>query len=153
MQEPRQILDYQSSATGRRFRLTVRIVLFTIFGVVLLFTALAVVVTPRFTSGPDRKREQTIGQIRDVCTQLESFKSDVGRYPSSAEGLEALVKCPPRVREWHGPYFYKVPKDAWGGNFQYQYPVGGDPEVFSLLSSGGDGVFGTDDDLDQFNKN
>ena len=88
-------------------------------------------------------------QISDLEQALEIYKLDVGRFPSSSQGLEALVSEPSGVRGWNGPYLKKgeLPLDPWGNPYEYRYPgQGNGPEITSL---GGDGrPGGTNEDAD-----
>jgi general secretion pathway protein G len=77
-------------------------------------------------------------QIEDLAASLDLYRLEVGRYPSTQEGLEALVEAPPGARNWNGPYLKKkqVPKDPWGNEFHYRYP--GEHGPFDLYSLGAD---------------
>ena len=61
-------------------------------------------------------------QIRDFEQALELYKLDVGRFPGSNEGLNALVRQPSSAKGWNGPYLKKddVPMDPWGNPYQYR---------------------------------
>ncbi len=83
-------------------------------------------------------------QIADFDKTLELFKLDVGRFPTTDEGLDALVKRPGTVNGWNGPYIKgELPKDPWGSPYRYVNPgPNGGPEIVSLGSDaapGGDG--------------
>jgi general secretion pathway protein G len=72
---------------------------------------------------------------------LDAFRLDVGRYPSSAEGLAALMAKPANAANWRGPYLTKdIPPDPWGGTYQYRAP--GPKGEFELMSFGKDGQRG-----------
>jgi len=76
---------------------------------------------------------------------LDQFRIDVGRYPSSGEGLPALVQRPGGVTNWSGPYLSKaVPADPWGRPYLYRAP--GQQGDYDLLSYGRDGQPGGDGD-------
>jgi general secretion pathway protein G len=82
-------------------------------------------------------------QIRDLEQALEMYKLDVGKFPNSGEGLEALVRSPGNARGWNGPYLRKdeIPLDPWGNEYQYQFPA--DTAVgYELISYGSDGRAG-----------
>ena len=66
------------------------------------------------------KSKTALIQIRDLEQTLEMYKLDVGRYPSTAQGLEALVRKPNGAAGWNGPYLKKksVPRDPWGNEYQ-----------------------------------
>ena len=82
-------------------------------------------------------------QIRDLEQALELYKLDVGRFPNSGEGLEALVRSPSRARGWNGPYLRKdeIPLDPWGNDYQYQFPAD-TATGYELTSYGSDGRAG-----------
>ena len=72
---------------------------------------------------------------------LDTFRLDVGRYPTSQEGLEALRQRPSGVARWDGPYLKKdVPRDPWGNLYIYRSP--GDIDPYELESYGADGIAG-----------
>jgi general secretion pathway protein G len=84
-------------------------------------------------------------QIEEFGSALDLFKLDVGRYPSSQEGLQALVQQPGGIDRWNGPYLKKkeVPKDPWGNDYRYASPGQHGPYDLSSLGAdnreGGDG--------------
>jgi general secretion pathway protein G len=63
-------------------------------------------------------------QIEDFSTALDAFRLDMGRYPTTAEGLNALVAAAGGATRWNGPYLRKnlIPKDPWGNDYQYRAP-------------------------------
>ena len=81
-------------------------------------------------------------QIEDFSTALDVFRLDVGRYPTTAEGLQALVVQPVGVNRWNGPYLRKniIPKDPWGNDYHYRSP--GQHGAFDLYSLGTDNAEG-----------
>ena len=81
-------------------------------------------------------------QIEDFSTALDAFRLDMGRYPNSNEGLQALVTQPPGANRWNGPYLRKnlIPKDPWGNDYQYRAP--GQHGAFDLYSLGADNAEG-----------
>ncbi|CAK0753728.1 Type II secretion system core protein G [Gammaproteobacteria bacterium] len=81
-------------------------------------------------------------QIKDFSMALDIYKIDVGRHPTSQEGLQALVATPGSARNWNGPYLQKIPKDPWG--FDYQYKSPGDHGPFDIISLGADNAVGGD---------
>lgn len=77
-------------------------------------------------------------QIDGIEKALDQFRLDVGRYPSTEEGLKALTEKPADLARWSGPYLKKaVPADPWGKPYQYLQP--GAHGEFDLLSFGRDG--------------
>ena len=83
-------------------------------------------------------------QIEQLSNSLDLFKIDVGRYPDSQEGLQALVEAPSSAGSdrWRGPYLKKksVPKDPWGYDYKYVSP--GAHGAFDIVSLGSDGKEG-----------
>lgn len=77
-------------------------------------------------------------QLADLDAGLDIFYLDTGRYPSTSEGLQALVQDPGSVASWSGPYLKKsdLPKDPWG--YEYQYASPGDSRAYDLFSLGAD---------------
>ncbi|HVT91124.1 MAG TPA: type II secretion system major pseudopilin GspG [Tepidisphaeraceae bacterium] len=88
--------------------------------------------------------------IRAIDTALSAFKTDCGQYPTTAEGLKALLNSPSDKLNWNGPYLSKptLPLDPWGGPYIYKIPGAQVGQSYSLFSSGPDGVAGTADDID-----
>ncbi len=85
-------------------------------------------------------------QIQEFGTALDLFKLEVGRYPTSQEGLEALIAKPANARFWNGPYLKKklIRQDPWGNDYGYQSP--GDHGEYDLYSLGADGREGGEGD-------
>lgn len=81
-------------------------------------------------------------QIENLSTTLDAYRLEVGRYPTTAEGLQALVQAPPGATRWNGPYLKKstIPKDPWGNDYQYRAP--GQHGPFDLYSLGADNAEG-----------
>jgi general secretion pathway protein G len=80
-----------------------------------------------------------IGQIGQA---LDLYKLEVGRYPTTQEGLQALIQAPSGAPNWNGPYWKKstLPKDPWGNEYKYTSPVQNAP--YEIMSYGGDGKEG-----------
>ncbi len=77
-------------------------------------------------------------QIDALQKSLDQYRLEVGRYPSSEQGLAVLVTRPADEPKWGGPYLSKaVPKDPWGNDYQYRSP--GEHGEYDLLSLGKDG--------------
>jgi general secretion pathway protein G len=84
---------------------------------------------------------------------LDAFEVDCGRYPTAAEGLQALVAQPAGgVKGWGGPYLKALPKDPWGNAFKYVCPGVHNPQGYDLSSLGPDGKDGTPDDIGNWDK-
>src|SRR5690348_3955029 len=83
-------------------------------------------------------------EIDQIGQTLDLFKLENGRYPTTQEGLQALVTAPPGLTSWAGPYWKKatVPKDPWGHEYKYASP--GAHGAYDIISLGADGVDGGD---------
>ena len=116
--------------------------------VVLAILGLLVgLVGPQVMKHLGRAKGQTATlQIADLSAALDAFYLDVGRYPTTDEGLLALVQTPATAVGWNGPYLKKksVPKDPWAHDYVYQAPATAVP--YDLLSFGADGVAGGEGD-------
>lgn len=91
---------------------------------------------------------KTAAANADVATlsgMIEAFRADAGRYPSTAEGLGALLDPPPGLAGWRGPYLKRLPNDPWGIPFVYHTSAGG--ASYQLRSAGPDQEAGTADDV------
>lgn len=90
-------------------------------------------------------------QVRDsMRTPLASYRIAMGDYPTTSEGLQALVTPPAsRAERWHGPYLEppRVPIDHWGEPLQYAYPGTRNKGSYDLWSKGPDKQSGTEDDI------
>ena len=125
--------------------------LIEIIVVVIIIGLLAALVAPRFFGKVDQSKiKTTYAQIELMGAALDMFRLDMGRYPTTAEGLEALRTKPASVEDgWNGPYLKKeVPKDAWRRAYQYTSPgKHGDYDLVSLGSDGLEGGEGTAADI------
>jgi general secretion pathway protein G len=81
-------------------------------------------------------------QIQSFGSALDLFNLDTGRYPSSAEGLTALVQSPGTIPAWNGPYLKGgvLPNDPWGKSYVYRSP--GEHGPYDIMSYGSDGQEG-----------
>ncbi len=89
-------------------------------------------------------------QIEDLSATLDMYKLDLGVYPTSEEGLRALIEAPDTAKRWNGPYLQKskIPLDPWQQEFHYVSP--GEHGKFDLFSFGADakeGGEGEDQDI------
>jgi general secretion pathway protein G len=122
--------------------------LIEIMVVVVILGILAAVVVPRMMDAPGRARIARAKQdIASIQSALNLYKLDNFNYPSTQQGLAALVAPPqgdPPARNWKpGGYIEHLPKDPWGNPYQYLYPgAHGEIDIFTLgadNSPGGDG--------------
>ena len=81
-------------------------------------------------------------QIEDLSATLDMYKLDLGRYPTTEEGLNALIESPDSAKRWNGPYLQKskVPLDPWQNEYHYASP--GEHGKFDIISYGADGKEG-----------
>lgn len=119
--------------------------LIEIMVVVVIIGLLSALVGPRLMGqSDDAKRKTTFTQIAQLEQVLGLFQLDNGFYPTTNQGLEALVKqptTPPEALNYKsGGYMKKVPKDAWGRDFIYECP--GEHGDFDIISYGADGQEG-----------
>ena len=118
--------------------------------VILIIGLLTGIVAPRFLSQIGRSETTTAkAQIANFDKALESFRIDMGRYPTESEGLKALVTAPGGDARWRGPYMKDdIPNDPWGTPYVYHYP-GTRGKDFDIVSLGRDrAVGGSGDDAD-----
>jgi general secretion pathway protein G len=115
--------------------------------VLVILGILAALVIPKFTNRSQQARETAAkSDISTIENQINAFEIDVGRFPSTEEGLSALVAAPSNVTSWKGPYLQRgLPKDPWGNDYVYKFPGTNNPNGFDLYSFGPDGREGTDD--------
>lgn len=110
--------------------------------VVIIMSLIAALVVPRLFKKVEKSKQQIAKtQIIMIENAVKMFKLDTGRYPVSAEGLQALLTKPDKTNNWDGPYLEKgLPKDPWGRGYLYTYP--GKSYVFEIVSLGADGKQG-----------
>jgi general secretion pathway protein G len=119
--------------------------------VLVILAVLAAVVVPKFTTRTEQARITAAKtQISTFKTALGMFELDNGRYPSSEDGLRALVRRPEwaKPENWKSSYLENkgdVPLDPWGNAYVYRYPSSNDPTGYDLYSLGPDGREGNDD--------
>jgi general secretion pathway protein G len=118
------------------------ITLIELLVVMVILAMFATLVGQRFFGRVEQARQTTTkAQITEFESVLDLFKLDVGRYPTSEEGLQSLRVRPAGVDKWDGPYLRKeVPLDQWGKPYVYRYP--GEHGDFDVLSYGADGQEG-----------
>ena len=120
--------------------------------VVVILAVLAAVVVPIYTGQIQKTRiRTTIADISQLETSLAAFQLENGRFPTTDEGLGALVRAPADlVGSWSGPYVKQVTSDKWGHYYRYICPAPEDPSTYLLFSCGPDGQEYTADDITQY---
>ena len=119
---------------------------FTLIEILVVITIIALIMSlvgPRVLNylGESKAKAAKI-QIQSFGSALDLFNLDTGRYPSTAEGLNALVQSPGTIPSWNGPYLKGgvVPNDPWGKPYTYRSP--GEHGPFDITSYGADGQEG-----------
>ncbi len=139
----RRSLARYAAATGIR-----GFTLIEIMVVVVIIGLLAAFIVPQVMGRVDEARVTKVkGDVQMLETALSMYRLDTARFPSTQQGLLALVKKPddPAVRNWKsGGYLSRVSKDPWGNEYRYGYP-GSRGREFDLYSVGPDGQEGTEE--------
>ena len=113
--------------------------------VMVILAILASLIIPMFVGRAEQARV-TAAQtdISNISSALDTFEIDNGHYPTTSEGLIALVRQPPGMPNWHGPYLKgsSVPVDPWGHPYQYRSPGEHSKDGYDLWSLGPTGQQG-----------
>jgi len=131
--------------------------LIEIMVVVIIIGLLAAVIVPTVISKVDEaKVAKTKADIQALETALTEFRLDNSKYPTSEQGLTALITQPtdPSIKHWRpGGYIQRVSKDPWGNDYQYVYPGthGKEYDLFSYGADGAPGGEGIDADIGNWN--
>jgi general secretion pathway protein G len=120
--------------------------------VLVILSVLAAVVVPKFAGrGQQARVTAARSDIASLEVALDAFEIDNGNYPTTEEGLKALVEEPSNAMDWRGPYIRRdVPNDPWGNPYIYRSPGDHNEESYDLYSYGPDGKSGGDDDIDNW---
>ena len=121
--------------------------------VLLIISILAALTVPNFVGqGEKARRSAAKAEIEaNLGTALDMYELDNGRYPTTEQGLRALLTEPttaPVPKSWNGPYLKKkkvIPKDPWGNDYTYASPGTHNTDEYDLSSHGPDGVESADD--------
>jgi len=118
--------------------------------VIVIIGAMAAMIVPRLAGRSDEARIGIAAMdIKgNLHTALRLYEVDNGKYPSSAQGLQALLtkpSSPPIPENWKGPYIEQAPLDPWKKPYVYRYPGTHPPRDFDLFSLGPDGEESGDD--------
>ncbi|MGJ8671567.1 type II secretion system major pseudopilin GspG [Rubritalea sp.] len=128
---------------------------FTLLEMVMVMAIIAVLaggvigLLGNFGEGAKIQRAET--DIQTVNAALMNYNTLAGRYPTSEQGIEALVSKPttaPKPRRYPSkPFLKAIPMDPWGNPYAYKMPGSQDPTTYEVLSYGADGKPGGDDDI------
>ena len=112
----------------------------------VILAVLAAIVVPKFTSRSEQARTTSARtSASSIDNALDAFEVDNSRFPTTDEGLNALVSNPGGLATWKGPYLKNLQKDPWGNDFVYRYPGQKNPSTPDVYSLGPDGREGNDD--------
>jgi general secretion pathway protein G len=123
--------------------------------VLVILAVLAGLVLPRFVKRPEQAKITAANtDIASIGLALDTFDVDCDRYPTTDEGLGALLQQPANVDNWRGPYLQKnyIPKDPWGNSYVYRCPGQHNQNMYDLYSFGPDGREGGGDDIDNWSQ-
>jgi len=144
----------QSSIINHRSSIARGFTLIELMIVVVILGLLATTVMPKILSKPDQaRRTKAIVDIRSIQSALAMFKTDTGRFPTTAEGLQALVASPGLKGFDSDGYLERVPTDPWGNKYIYISPGlhSKDYDLESLGKDGEDGGADKDADIESWN--
>lgn len=126
-------------AQGRLAERTRGFTLLELMVVLLILALLASIAAPRVIKNLSRAKTETAKiEINALGEAVDAYHLDTGQYPSSQEGLKALLQAPPGTTSWDGPYIKKAESliDPWGHPYRYQYP--GRHGAFDVYTLGSD---------------
>lgn len=119
--------------------------------VMIILGLLAALVGPRMFGKAEKARQNTAkDQISLFETAIDTYRLDVGKFPTTEQGFQALRIRPAGVgNKWDGPYLKKeIPLDPWGNPYNYKYPgEHGDYDIVSMGADGKPGGEGEDADI------
>jgi len=117
--------------------------------VLVILAALATIVVPKFTKRSEQAKVTAAKtDIVNLEVAIDAFEIDTSRYPTTSEGLKALIEQPSSADGWKGPYIkHGVPKDPWSNVYTYKQPGQHNESGYDLYSAGPDKQQGNDDDI------
>lgn len=142
---------------ARTRRATGGFTLIEVMVVVVILGILAAIVVPRIMDRPDEARVTKVrSDIRALESALNLYRLDNFRYPTTDQGLRALVERPsgqPEARNWRsGGYIDRLPTDPWGNEYQYVHPGRhGEVDIYSYGANGRPGGDGIDAEIGNWN--
>jgi len=108
---------------------------------ILFAVCIACLFVPRISSGATQASITAIRtDFSNIRSALDAYAIDCGHYPTTEEGLKALMNPPTNVTNWHGSYCYKFPQDLWKHDYGYRYPGLHNTNDIDLYSCGFDGI-------------
>ncbi len=122
--------------------------------VLVILASLAAVVVPKFTKRSQQARIIAAqADISHIELALDAFEIDCARYPTTEEGIRALIEQPSNANGWKMPYIKRgVPKDPWRNPYVYRCPGQHNTSGYDLHSFGPDGQDGGGDDIDNWSE-
>ena len=118
--------------------------------VLIIIGALAAMVVPRLTGRAESARQAAAqADIKaNIALALDLYELDNGAYPTTEQGLQALLSKPGNAPNWKGPYLKGgLPRDPWGNPYGYASPGQHSRDGYDLYSKGPDGAEGGEDDI------
>ncbi|MEW6025698.1 MAG: type II secretion system major pseudopilin GspG [Planctomycetota bacterium] len=142
--------------TKRHGHLCAGFTLIELLMVVTIIGILAAIAVPKFVGlGKKASIKASIAEIRVIGSALERYEMDNQMFPSTEQGLKALIEKPstsPVPRDWNGPYLSEDINDPWDNPYQYRNPPQSGRTDYDLWSKGPDGTDGTADDVTNWKK-
>jgi len=127
---------------------------FTLIEIMLVVVIIGILMTVVVVKFSGRREEAALNaakaDIKNYGTALDLFELDNGFYPTTEQGLPALVAKPtasPEPTNWKGPYIQALRNDPWGDPYVYKFPGDHGPGTYDLSSFGPNKIAGDDDDI------